>query len=211
MNFNKLIFHVLSLQKHNQDEELCSVFVPTNHFYIEDIFLVNSKDIIRPNLSIREGIGTIYYIFSSVIRFWILNAFTFVLFLSSDSILFRIEEATCSLFLLHELFLCGEIDIASANIQKKKRKKYTRKYLWAISNTELKECTIHYPLLYYSMNIRNQYFLSLKDRILEHALLMKVLQCPAEIIVSRGMTMPHMISHQERVPRKAESIHLNSI
>jgi len=44
-------------QKDNEDEELCSVFVPTNHLYIGDIFLVNSKDIIRPNLSIREGIG----------------------------------------------------------------------------------------------------------------------------------------------------------
>ncbi|KAL0448501.1 UNVERIFIED_CONTAM: protein LIKE COV 2 [Sesamum latifolium] len=45
------------LQRDDGDEELCSVFVPTNHLYIGDIFLVNSKDIIRPNLSIREGIG----------------------------------------------------------------------------------------------------------------------------------------------------------
>ncbi|KAA3461945.1 protein LIKE COV 2-like isoform X1 [Gossypium australe] len=42
--------------RENEDEELCSVFVPTNHLYIGDIFLVNSKEIIRPNLSIREGI-----------------------------------------------------------------------------------------------------------------------------------------------------------
>ncbi|KAF3331993.1 Protein LIKE COV 2 [Carex littledalei] len=41
------------------DEELCSVFVPTNHLYIGDIFLVNSSDVIRPNLSIREGIEII--------------------------------------------------------------------------------------------------------------------------------------------------------
>ncbi|KAL2905799.1 Protein LIKE COV 2, partial [Bienertia sinuspersici] len=41
------------------DEELCSVYVPTNHLYIGDIFLVNSKDVIRPNLSIREGIEII--------------------------------------------------------------------------------------------------------------------------------------------------------
>lgn len=47
------------LQKENEDEELCSVFVPTNHLYIGDIFLVNSKEIIRPNLSIREGIEII--------------------------------------------------------------------------------------------------------------------------------------------------------
>ncbi|KHG16246.1 Methanol dehydrogenase [cytochrome c] subunit 1 [Gossypium arboreum] len=45
--------------RENEDEELCSVFVPTNHLYIGDIFLVNSKEIIRPNLSIREGIEII--------------------------------------------------------------------------------------------------------------------------------------------------------
>ncbi|GAB4848299.1 Protein LIKE COV 2 [Ancistrocladus abbreviatus] len=47
------------LQRDDGDEELCSVFVPTNHLYIGDIFLVNSKEIIRPNLSIREGIEII--------------------------------------------------------------------------------------------------------------------------------------------------------
>lgn len=47
----------VTLQNDDGDEELCSVFVPTNHLYIGDIFLVNSKEIIRPNLSIREGIG----------------------------------------------------------------------------------------------------------------------------------------------------------
>ncbi|XP_051140714.1 protein LIKE COV 2-like [Andrographis paniculata] len=47
------------LQRDDGDEELCSVFVPTNHLYIGDIFLVNSNDIIRPNLSIREGIEII--------------------------------------------------------------------------------------------------------------------------------------------------------
>lgn len=47
------------LQKDDGDEELCSVFVPTNHLYIGDIFLVNSRDIIRPSLSIREGIEII--------------------------------------------------------------------------------------------------------------------------------------------------------
>lgn len=44
-------------QRDDGDEELCSVYVPTNHLYIGDVFLVNSKEIIRPNLSIREGIG----------------------------------------------------------------------------------------------------------------------------------------------------------
>ncbi|KAF2591851.1 hypothetical protein F2Q70_00038495, partial [Brassica cretica] len=41
------------------EEELCSVYVPTNHLYIGDVFLVNSEEIIRPNLSIREGIEII--------------------------------------------------------------------------------------------------------------------------------------------------------
>ncbi|KAL0438263.1 UNVERIFIED_CONTAM: protein LIKE COV 2 [Sesamum latifolium] len=49
----------LVLQRDNGDEELCSVYVPTNHLYIGDVFLVFSKDIIRPNLSIREGIEII--------------------------------------------------------------------------------------------------------------------------------------------------------
>ncbi|KAG9444212.1 hypothetical protein H6P81_015552 [Aristolochia fimbriata] len=47
------------LQTDSGDEELCSVYVPTNHLYIGDIFLVNTKEIIRPNLSIREGIEII--------------------------------------------------------------------------------------------------------------------------------------------------------
>lgn len=47
------------MQKDDGDEELCSIFVPTNHVYLGDIFLVSSKDIIRPNLTIREGIGMI--------------------------------------------------------------------------------------------------------------------------------------------------------
>lgn len=59
VEFNKylMVFVFVLLQRDNEDEELCSVFVPTNHLYIGDIFLVNSKEIIRPNLSIREGIG----------------------------------------------------------------------------------------------------------------------------------------------------------
>eukprot|EP00252_Welwitschia_mirabilis_P016862 TRINITY_DN3750_c0_g2_i1.p1 TRINITY_DN3750_c0_g2~~TRINITY_DN3750_c0_g2_i1.p1 ORF type:complete len:271 (-),score=38.31 TRINITY_DN3750_c0_g2_i1:428-1240(-) len=44
------------LQVDNGDEELCSVYVPTNHLYIGDIILINSRDIIRPNLSVREAI-----------------------------------------------------------------------------------------------------------------------------------------------------------
>ncbi|EPS59360.1 hypothetical protein M569_15447, partial [Genlisea aurea] len=47
------------LQGYDGDEELCSVYVPTNHLYIGDVFLVNSKEIIRPNLSIAEAIEII--------------------------------------------------------------------------------------------------------------------------------------------------------
>ncbi|XP_076954456.1 protein LIKE COV 1-like [Bidens hawaiensis] len=38
------------------DEDLYTVYVSTNHLYIGDIFLVNAKDVIRPNLSVREEI-----------------------------------------------------------------------------------------------------------------------------------------------------------
>ncbi|EXB94678.1 hypothetical protein L484_001886 [Morus notabilis] len=44
------------LQNYSGEEELCCVYVPTNHLYIGDIFLVNTNDVIRPNLSVREGI-----------------------------------------------------------------------------------------------------------------------------------------------------------
>ncbi|KAF9614393.1 hypothetical protein IFM89_018292 [Coptis chinensis] len=47
------------LQSYSGDEELCCVYVPTNHMYIGDIFLIDSRDIIRPNLSVREGIEII--------------------------------------------------------------------------------------------------------------------------------------------------------
>ncbi|XP_031407062.1 protein LIKE COV 1-like [Punica granatum] len=44
------------LQRSSGEEELCCVYVPSNHLYIGDIFLINTTDIIRPNLSVREGI-----------------------------------------------------------------------------------------------------------------------------------------------------------
>ncbi|CAI9777828.1 unnamed protein product [Fraxinus pennsylvanica] len=44
------------LQKTSGEEELCCVYIPTNHLYLGDILLMNSKDVIRPNLSVREGI-----------------------------------------------------------------------------------------------------------------------------------------------------------
>ncbi|XP_047336016.1 protein LIKE COV 1-like [Impatiens glandulifera] len=37
-------------------EELSCVYVPTNHLYLGDILLVNSDDVLRPDLSVREGI-----------------------------------------------------------------------------------------------------------------------------------------------------------
>ena len=56
----KWFYKFLLIQRDDGDEELCSVFVPTNHLYLGDILLVNSKDVIRPNLSIREGIGMLF-------------------------------------------------------------------------------------------------------------------------------------------------------
>lgn len=47
------------LQREDGDGELFSIYVPTNHLYIGDIFLVNFKEIIRPNLSVSEGIEII--------------------------------------------------------------------------------------------------------------------------------------------------------
>jgi len=46
----------VTLQNYSGEEELCCVYFPTNHLYIGDVFLVNSNDVIRPNLSVREGI-----------------------------------------------------------------------------------------------------------------------------------------------------------
>ncbi|KAM7263464.1 hypothetical protein ACFE04_001147 [Oxalis oulophora] len=44
------------LRGNSGGEELCCVYVPTNHLYIGDIFLISSQDVLRPNLSVREGI-----------------------------------------------------------------------------------------------------------------------------------------------------------
>ncbi|KAH9711463.1 protein LIKE COV 3 [Citrus sinensis] len=50
------ITSTLILHGSSGQEELCCVFVPTNHLYIGDIVFISSKDILRPNLSVREGI-----------------------------------------------------------------------------------------------------------------------------------------------------------
>ncbi|KZV41352.1 hypothetical protein F511_38981 [Dorcoceras hygrometricum] len=67
----------LILQNYSGEEELCCVYVPTNHLYIGDIFLVNAKDVIRPNLSVREGIGMMSAIYLLSSKF-ILNFFAFM-------------------------------------------------------------------------------------------------------------------------------------
>lgn len=67
------------LRKGMGDEELCCVYVPSNHLYLGDIFLINSKDVMRPNLSVREGIGMIYQTYKSLTNkqnlmvIWLLN------------------------------------------------------------------------------------------------------------------------------------------
>ena len=48
---------LLAVQEEHGDKELFSVYVPTNHIYVGDIFLLTKEDIIRPNLSVREGLG----------------------------------------------------------------------------------------------------------------------------------------------------------
>ncbi|XP_021858613.1 protein LIKE COV 3 isoform X1 [Spinacia oleracea] len=50
------ITSTVTLHSHTGEEELFCVYVPTNHLYLGDMFLVSSKDILRPNLSVREGI-----------------------------------------------------------------------------------------------------------------------------------------------------------
>lgn len=44
------------LQTGSQDLQLCSVYIPTNHVYLGDVFLMESKDIIHTQLSVREGL-----------------------------------------------------------------------------------------------------------------------------------------------------------
>jgi hypothetical protein len=55
--------YILVSQSYSREEELYCVYVPTNHLYIGDMFLITSSDVIRPNLSVREGIGMIVFFF----------------------------------------------------------------------------------------------------------------------------------------------------
>ena len=51
--------HAWSSQEDTGEIELLSVYVPTNHIYIGDIFLLQRADVIRTALSVREGLGAI--------------------------------------------------------------------------------------------------------------------------------------------------------
>ncbi|QHN88323.1 protein LIKE COV 1-like [Arachis hypogaea] len=44
------------LRTNRDEQELLCVYVPTNHLYLGDILLMNPNDVLRPNLSVREGI-----------------------------------------------------------------------------------------------------------------------------------------------------------
>ncbi|KAG9136051.1 hypothetical protein Leryth_021276 [Lithospermum erythrorhizon] len=44
------------LRKDTGSEEVCCVYIPTNHLYLGEILLINSKDVMRSSLSVREGI-----------------------------------------------------------------------------------------------------------------------------------------------------------
>lgn len=96
------------MQNYPTEEELCCVYVPTNHLYIGDILLVNSNDVIRPNLSVREGIGEILesklrhrenpdllsvldvLLYSIQVYFWKATEL-FILILHLQRLLFRVE------------------------------------------------------------------------------------------------------------------------
>lgn len=44
------------LQTHEGDLRLVAIFVPTNHVYVGDVFLLDERDIVHTNLSVREGL-----------------------------------------------------------------------------------------------------------------------------------------------------------
>jgi len=50
------------LQDVHGDVQLFSVYVPTNHIYVGDVFLLGKQDIIKVNLSVREGLGELHII-----------------------------------------------------------------------------------------------------------------------------------------------------
>ncbi|KAK1641663.1 hypothetical protein QYE76_059468 [Lolium multiflorum] len=50
------ITSTVTLRSVNGDQELTCVYVPTNHLYLGDIFLMSRADVIIPDLSVREAI-----------------------------------------------------------------------------------------------------------------------------------------------------------
>jgi len=48
-----------TLQMASGDLQLLSVYVPTNHVYIGDVFMMEEKDVIHTNLSVREGLEVV--------------------------------------------------------------------------------------------------------------------------------------------------------
>lgn len=60
------------LQTETGETQLFSVYVPTNHIYVGDIFLLSKADIIHTNLSVREGLGKLHM--SSLLPFLIFVA-----------------------------------------------------------------------------------------------------------------------------------------
>jgi hypothetical protein len=52
------ITSTVTLRDGHGDQELTCVYVPTNNLYLGDIFLMSHDDVIVPDLSVREAIGT---------------------------------------------------------------------------------------------------------------------------------------------------------
>lgn len=55
--FNSTHSTTTTTQSYDGEIELFTVYVPTNHIYVGDIFLLQRQDIIKNNLSVREGLG----------------------------------------------------------------------------------------------------------------------------------------------------------
>ncbi|GFH13958.1 uncharacterized protein HaLaN_09927, partial [Haematococcus lacustris] len=53
-----LVRHIYSASKQapHGDTRLVTVYVPTNHVYVGDVFLLEEADVIHTNLSVREGL-----------------------------------------------------------------------------------------------------------------------------------------------------------
>lgn len=52
-----MMLYIAHPQTGSQDLHLNIVYVPTNHVYVGDVFLMEDKEITYTNLSVREGLG----------------------------------------------------------------------------------------------------------------------------------------------------------